>query len=67
MDIVPPLSLDYDCCGLERSPHKLSEIHLELPTKNIVNRLEDLQLTSHKVEKVDRLTAGKNWKMRDKI
>jgi hypothetical protein len=46
---------------------KLSEINLELPTKNIVNHLEDLQLASHNVEEVDRLIAEHKWKMRDKI
>jgi hypothetical protein len=54
-DNVPPLSLDYDCCGLERRPHKMSDIHLELPTKNTVNRLKDLQLARHKFKEVDRL------------
>jgi hypothetical protein len=66
-DIVPPLSLDYDRCGLEISPHKLSEIHLELHTTNILNRLEDLQLASHKIKEVDRLIAEQMWKMTDKI
>jgi hypothetical protein len=66
-DIVPPLSLVYDRCRLEISPHKLSEIHLELHTKNILNRMEDLQLASHKIKEVDRLIAEQKWKMRNKI
>jgi hypothetical protein len=35
---------------------------LELPLKNIVNRLEELRLASHKVEEVDKLIAEQEWK-----
>jgi len=56
-DIIPPLSLDYDCCLFETKNTKLNNIHLDLPLRNIVNRLEDLRLASHKVEEVDRLIA----------
>jgi hypothetical protein len=45
----------------------MSDIHLELPTKNTVNRLEDLQLASHKVKEVERLTAEQKWKMRENL
>jgi hypothetical protein len=40
-DVIPPLSLGNDCCVFEGKTAKLKEIHLELPLKNIVNRLED--------------------------
>lgn len=65
-DIIPPLSLEYDCCGLDLkvNPGKLSEIRLDLPTKNIVNRLEDLRLASHKVEEVEQLISDQEWKMK---
>jgi hypothetical protein len=53
-DIIPPLSLEYDCCGLDLDikSNKLSEIHLDLSTKNIVNHLENLRLAIHVVEEV---------------
>ena len=57
MDIIPPLSLEYDCCVSEGRTTKLNRINLELPLKNTVNRLEDLRLASHKVEKVDKLIS----------
>ena len=41
-DIIPPLSLEYDSCISKGKTTKLNEIHLELPLKSIVNRLEDL-------------------------
>jgi hypothetical protein len=44
-DIIPPLSLEYDCCipEFEGKTVKLNDIQLDLSTKNIVNRLEDLK------------------------
>ena len=41
-DVIPPLSLEYDCCTSEEKPAKLKDFHLELQLKNTVNRLEDL-------------------------
>jgi hypothetical protein len=63
-DIIPPLSLDYDCCGLERKSTKLKDILLGMPMKNIVNHLQDLRLASHKVEEVDKLIAEQEWKIK---
>jgi hypothetical protein len=63
-DIIPPLSLDYDCCAPEGLKSKLNAIHLDLPLKNIVNHLDDLRLARHKVEDADRLIAEQEWKMK---
>jgi hypothetical protein len=65
-DIIPPLSLEYDCCvpEFEGKTVKLNDIQLDLSTKNIVNRLEDLKLASHKIEEVDRLIAEQEWKLK---
>ena len=56
-DIIPSLSLEFDCCVSEGKTTKLDNIQLELPMRSIVNRLEDLRLASHKVEEVDRLIS----------
>jgi hypothetical protein len=37
---------------------------LELPLKNIVNRLEDWSLATHKVEEVDKLISEQEWKVK---
>ena len=63
-DIIPPMSLEYDCCNFAGNNVKLNDIHLELPKKNIVNRLDDLRLASHKVEEVDRLISEQEWKLK---
>jgi hypothetical protein len=63
-DIIPPLSLEYDCCLSEEKIAKLNDIHLELPLRNIVNRLDDLRLASHKVEEVDKLISEQEWKLK---
>jgi hypothetical protein len=56
-DIMPPLSLDYDCCNFAGKSVKLNDIHLELPMRNIVTLLDDLRLASHKVQEVDRFIS----------
>jgi len=58
-DIIPPLPLDYDCCNFVGKNVKLKDIHLELLLKNVLNRLDDLRLTSHKVDEVNRLIFEK--------
>jgi hypothetical protein len=45
-DIIPSLSLEYDCCMSEGKTAKLDKIQLDLPMKSITNRLEDLRLAS---------------------
>ena len=47
-DIIPPLSLDYECCNFVGKNVKLRDIHLELPLKNIMNRLDDFRLASQR-------------------
>jgi len=62
-DIIPPLFLDYDCCDFAGNYVKLKDIHLELPLKNVVNRLDDLRLASHKVDEVNKLILEQEWKI----
>jgi hypothetical protein len=61
-DIIPPISLDYDCCEFIGKEVKLKDIHLELPLKGVVNHLDDLRLASHKVDEVNRLILKQEWK-----
>jgi hypothetical protein len=60
-DVIPPLSLDYDCCDFVGKDVKLEDIHLKLPLKNVVNYLDDLRLTTHKVDEVNRLILEQEW------
>jgi len=61
-DIIPPLSLDYDCCNFVGKNVNLTDIQLELPLKNLANRLDYLRLVSQKVDEVNRLTFEQEWK-----
>jgi hypothetical protein len=63
-DIIPPLSLDYDCCEFMGKDFKLKNINLELPLKNVVNRLDDLRLASHKADEVNKLIQEQEWKIK---
>jgi len=51
-------------CNFDGNSVKLNDIHLELPMRNIVNRLDDLRVASHKVEEVDRLISEQEWKLK---
>jgi len=42
----------------------LKDIHLELPLKGVVNRLDDLRLASHKVDEVNRFILEQEWKIK---
>ena len=63
-DIIPTLSLDYDCCNFVGKDVKLKDIHLNLPLKNVVNRLDGLRLASHKVDEVNRKIFEQEWKIK---
>ena len=63
-DIIPSLSLEYDCCNFVGKDVKLRDIHLELPLKNVVNRLDDLKLASHEVDEVNKLIFEQEWKIK---
>jgi hypothetical protein len=63
-DIIPPLSLEYDCCETQGENVKLNDIYLDLPLKNIVNHLDDLRIASHKVEEIESLISEQEWKVK---
>jgi hypothetical protein len=63
-DIIPSLSLEFDCCKTQGKNVKLDDIHLDLPLKNIVNHLDDLRVASHKVEEVEKLISDQEWKIK---
>jgi len=61
---IPHISLDYYCCEFIGKEIKFNDIHLELPLKGVINRLDDLRLTSHKVDEVIRLILEQEWKIK---
>jgi len=63
-DIIPPMSLEYDCCGSIDKNFKLNELHLHLPLRSIAGSVDDLKVASHKVEDVERLIFEQEWKMK---
>jgi hypothetical protein len=63
-DIIPPLSLEYDCCETQGKNVKLNDIHLDLPLENIVNDLNDVRIASHKADEVERLISEQEWKVK---
>jgi hypothetical protein len=63
-DVIPPLSLEYDCCGSVDKTVKLNELHLQIPLTSITNSLDDLKIASHKVEDVEKLIFEQDWQIR---
>jgi hypothetical protein len=63
-DIIPPITLDFDCSVLEDKRIKLNNLRLDLTLKNVVNHLDDLRTSSHKIEEVERLINEQEWKMK---
>jgi len=62
--LFPLYPLNMTAAHPEKKPAKLKDFHLELPLKNIVNRLEDLRLASLKVEEVVKLISEQEWKIK---
>jgi len=54
-DVIPPMSLKYDCCGSVDQKFKLNELHLHIHLRSVTNSLDDLKIASHKVEDVENL------------
>jgi hypothetical protein len=54
-DVIPLLSLEYDCCGSVDQNYKLNELHLNVPLRSVTNSLDDLRVASHKVDEVENL------------
>ena len=48
-DVIPPFTLEYDCCGGIHNTFKLNDLHLHIPLRIVTNSLDDLRIASHKV------------------
>jgi hypothetical protein len=62
-DVIPPVSLEYDCCDNVNQNFKLNELHLHVPLRSVTRSL-DLRVASHKVEDVESLINEKEWKIK---
>jgi hypothetical protein len=62
-DVIPPLSLEYDCCGSVDQTNKLNELHLNVPLRSVTNSLDDLRIANYKVDEVENLILEHDWKM----
>ena len=63
-DIIPPMSLEYDCCsGIDKN-FKLNELRLRIPLRSFASSLDDLKIASHKVEDVEKLLLEQDVKIK---
>jgi hypothetical protein len=63
-DIIPPMSLEYDCCGSIDKNFKLNELRLHIPLRSVAGSLDDLRIASNKVEDVEKLILEQEWKVK---
>jgi hypothetical protein len=63
-DVIPPLSLEYDCCGSAHQNFKLNELHLQIPLRSVTNSLDDFRIVSHKVDDVENLILEQDWQIK---
>jgi hypothetical protein len=66
-DAIPPISLEYDCCGSEDKIFKLNELRLHLPLRSVTSSLDGLRFTSHKVEEVKNLISEQDWEIKHSL
>jgi hypothetical protein len=57
------MSLDFGCNILEGKKIELNNIHLDPSLKNVATRLDDLRISSHKIE-VEELISEQEWKLK---
>ena len=62
-DIIPHLPLNFDSCEVQGGNFSLNSKHLNQPSTNVIHRLDDLRVASHKVEEVE-LIEEQDWKLR---
>ena len=63
-DVIPPISVEYDCCGSVEKRSKLNELHLYIPLRSATILLVDLRVARHKVEDVENLIREQDWKIK---
>ena len=63
-DVIPPISLECDCCWSEDKTFTLIELHLHLPLRSVTSSFDDLRIASHKVEEVESLISEQDWKIK---
>jgi hypothetical protein len=63
-DVIPPISLEYDCCrGVDKN-FKLNELHLHVPLRSVTSSFDDLRIASHKVEDAENQIHEQDWKIK---
>jgi hypothetical protein len=63
-DIIPPMSLEYDCCGVIHKNFKLNELRLHIPLRSVASSLDDLKIASQKVQDVGKLILEQDRKIK---
>ena len=63
MDMLPPVSLEYDCCDSMGKNFNLNRLRLQIPLGSVAGSFDDLKIANHKVD-VERLIFKQDWKVK---
>jgi hypothetical protein len=56
------VNLDFDCCEELGMKFNISSVHLNTSFKHIVSHLNDLNIASHRVSEVEKMTKEQEWR-----
>jgi hypothetical protein len=62
-DIIPIPPIDFDCCLTSEQQKYLDKIQLNLPLSNVLSHVDELKITSHKIDEVNDLINNEKWKI----
>jgi hypothetical protein len=63
-NIIPPMSLEYDCCGSIDKNFKVNELRLHIPLRSVAVSLDGLKIAKHKIEDAEKLILEQEWKVK---
>lgn len=62
-DLIPKVSLTYDCCELFDKSIKIDDITLDVSIQHVVSNFNDLKLASHKIDELEKAIDDQEWKI----
>ena len=62
-DMIPPISLEYDCSNSMSKNFKLNRLRLQIPLGNVAGSFDDLKVANHKAD-VERLIYEQDWNVK---
>lgn len=62
-DVIPTIPLNYECCFNSRRQQILDKLQLHIPLSNVLSNTDELQLTSHKIQEINKMIDEEQWRI----